>query len=271
MDRLLRGAQKQRRSARLRKNVRFQAPGHALWLRLRGPVISVQPWPLALVPPLIFSELLRLDQRIINRMASEGQSTEIELLERARRGDQDGLLLIYRRWHAVVFRFALNMSGNRTLAEDVAQDVFLSLIRDPVGFDPCKGRFSTYLYAIVRNRLIGELRRDKARESAAERAAATMSITSVDQGNPLEDISHRQRVQSLRDTILRLPPRYREVVVLCELEEMEYSEVAEALGCPVGTVRSRLHRARTILAERLKASQPADRAAEGARRRRCLA
>ena len=72
-----------------------------------------------------------------------------------------------------------------------------------------------------------------------------------------------ETVRRVRKAIDTLPENYREVVVLCELEEMSYDEAAAALECPVGTVRSRLHRARSILSEKLRDAKPAHRAAVG--------
>jgi RNA polymerase sigma-70 factor (ECF subfamily) len=89
----------------------------------------------------------------------------------------------------------------------------------------------------------------------------------VDASDPLADLACRERVEALRRAVISLPRRYREVVVLCDLEEVDYAEAAAALGCPIGTVRSRLHRARLLLAEKLReerhgsASVPAWKAA----------
>jgi len=74
----------------------------------------------------------------------------------------------------------------------------------------------------------------------------------VDASDPLADLAARERVDALRRAVSSLPRRYREVVVLCDLEEVDYAEAAAALGCPIGTVRSRLHRARMMLAGKLR-------------------
>ncbi len=79
--------------------------------------------------------------------------------------------------------------------------------------------------------------------------------------DPLGDLTRAESVEKLRQAVLALPPHYREVVVLCELHEMSYVEAAEALGCAVGTVRSRLHRARAMLAEKMRGRAAQDGAA----------
>ncbi|HKG23879.1 MAG TPA: sigma factor-like helix-turn-helix DNA-binding protein, partial [Blastocatellia bacterium] len=72
--------------------------------------------------------------------------------------------------------------------------------------------------------------------------------------DPLGDLTRSEAIESVRQAVLALPPHYREVVALCELQEMSYVDAANALGCAVGTVRSRLHRARALLTERLRAA-----------------
>jgi len=69
--------------------------------------------------------------------------------------------------------------------------------------------------------------------------------------NPLADLTRKETLEGLRRAVLALPRRYREVVILCDLEELDYADAAVALGCPIGTVRSRLHRARALLLEKL--------------------
>jgi RNA polymerase sigma-70 factor (ECF subfamily) len=71
----------------------------------------------------------------------------------------------------------------------------------------------------------------------------------------LSDLAHGERIETLRKAVLALPPAYREVVVLCDLHERDYAEAASVLGCAIGTVRSRLHRARALLAEKMRASE----------------
>ncbi len=76
--------------------------------------------------------------------------------------------------------------------------------------------------------------------------------SSPDPGDVLGDLARREAIDSVRRAVLSLPKHYREVVVLCDLEEMDYSEAAGALGCAIGTVRSRLHRGRSLLLEKLR-------------------
>ena len=77
----------------------------------------------------------------------------------------------------------------------------------------------------------------------------------ADGGDTLAELTRNERIESLRRAVLALPPAYREVVVLCDLHERDYAEAAAALGCAIGTVRSRLHRARALLMEKMRAGE----------------
>ena len=180
------------------------------------------------------------------------------LLQMAMAGDEEAFTRLYRRLRGVVYRFARRMSGSSSVAEDVTQEVFLILLRRAELFDPQRGSISTYLISIARNEILRRLDRDRAYVTLADDAAAPDKkdknpdenlIVRID---PLGNLVRNEEIESVRQAVLGLPLHYREVVVLCELEEMSYSEAAAALGCAVGTVRSRLHRARALLKQRLR-------------------
>jgi len=88
--------------------------------------------------------------------------------------------------------------------------------------------------------------------------------------DPLVELARREGLDALRRAVLALPRRYREVVVLCDLEEVDYADAAEALGCPIGTVRSRLHRARALLLDKLKQDRNAKPAVRSLNPARCF-
>ena len=176
--------------------------------------------------------------------------TDEELFIRIHSGDEQAFVSLYRRRQAGIFRFALHMSGSEAVAEDVTQDVFLAVIRD-CGYDPRRGTFSGYLYGIARKLVLRHLdrgRMDPLLESDLDQAELPELATIHD---PLAEMTHREGIEALRRAVMALPRRYREVVLLCDLEEVDYAEAAEVLGCPIGTVRSRLHRARGLLLEKL--------------------
>lgn len=184
------------------------------------------------------------------------QDTDEELLIRLRRGDEAAFLALYRRRQASLYRFALQMSGSAATAEDIIQEVFLTLLRAECGFNPERGTLSGYLFGIARKlalRQIDRGRMDVALESDAEDAAFPELAVDDD---ALADLTHREGIEALRRAVTALPRRYREVVALCDLEELDYADAAAALGCPIGTVRSRLHRARALLLEKLNKERP---------------
>jgi RNA polymerase sigma-70 factor (ECF subfamily) len=198
-------------------------------------------------------------------MARALQPSDEALFRRATAGDEAAFAELYDRRQGAVYRFALRMSGSAAVAEDVTQDVFVDLIRDAAGFDPERGSLAAYLFGMARHRVLRRLQRDRAFVPIAEDAddgdAADPASPAPD---PLEELLRSRTVEGVRRAILALPLHYREVVVLCNLEEMNYAEAAEALGLAVGTVRSRLHRARELLVARLRSvAGPAESEAAG--------
>src|ERR1041385_2394854 len=171
-------------------------------------------------------------------------ASDEELLHRIRNGDEAAFVSLYRRRQGAIYRFALHMCGSAAVAEDVTQEVFLALIREGCGYDPQRGNLGGYLFGIARKLVLRYLERSRS-------AIALETDLDGDAGpelavfnDPLLDLTRRENVDALWRAVMALPRRYREVVVLCDLEELDYSEAAVALGCPVGTERSRLHRAR---------------------------
>ena len=186
-----------------------------------------------------------------------------ELLGLARAGDEEAFVLLYRRHQGPVYRFALQTSGSDSIAQDVTQEVFLALMRERLTFDAARGSLSAYLFGIARNHVLRNLegRRLLAPMGEDEDVFSLDPLTAPD--DPLADLTRREGLQAMRHAILALPLRYREVVVFVDLEEMSYAQAAQALGCAVGTVRSRLHRAHALLIERLRSggkAQPTSRA-----------
>jgi RNA polymerase sigma-70 factor (ECF subfamily) len=174
-----------------------------------------------------------------------------ELFLQMREGDDQALVALYRRRQPVVFRYSLQMCGSAALAEDVTQEVFLALIREAHNYDPTRGSLSAFLLGMARNQLLRRLQRERFyAQLETEDDEQTLSLSSED--GPLEEFSRSEMIDLVRRAVLSLPERYREAVGLCDLEEMSYVETAEVLNCAVGTVRSRLHRGRALLLEKLK-------------------
>ena len=184
-------------------------------------------------------------------IANGGEPPDVELVRRAQHGEREAFALLYRRHQAVIYRFACAMTGSAALAEDVVQDTFLALMRDLHRYDPERAPLRAYLFGVARNVARYRLRsvwRLMPLEHAGETAGPD---------DPAAALSARENTRHLRRCLLALPGRYREVIVLCDLQELEYADAATVLGVPVGTVRSRLNRGRQMLLDRLRHQQGA--------------
>ena len=168
-----------------------------------------------------------------------------------RSGKEEAFVALYGRRRGAIYRFSLHMTGSATLAEDITQEVFLTLIRDRCGYDPQRGTLAGYLFGIARKLVLRHLSRNRALGDAETNDRKTLANFGAG-ADPMVDLMRQEGIEELRRAVLALPKRYREVVVLCDLEEVDYLEAARLLNCPIGTVRSRLHRARALLLEKLR-------------------
>ena len=174
------------------------------------------------------------------------EKSDKELLENARSGSRPAWAELYERHQRGIYRFALHMSGSPATADEVVQETFLDLLRGGLRFDAAKGSLGAFLLGVARHKSLRLGRNRWERDAAA--APLEELASALDLAGELE-IGRRN--QTLHRAVLELPERYREAVVLCELTELSYEEAAAVIGCPVGTVRSRLHRARHMLLGRL--------------------
>jgi RNA polymerase sigma-70 factor (ECF subfamily) len=192
--------------------------------------------------------------------------SEPELLRRAISGDEDAFAALYERLKSNVYRFALHMTGSSSLAEDITQDAFITLIEEGEKFDESKGQVVSFLLGIARNFV---------RRAHRSQARITPLVTENEQGEEVElvldsghdtiaDVLRGETVGLIRQAVQTLPPHYREVVVLCDLCEMSYAEASAQLDCNLGTIRSRLNRAHNLLAKKLETRiQPSGKQAGG--------
>jgi RNA polymerase sigma-70 factor, ECF subfamily len=190
-------------------------------------------------------------------MADPNQTSDHDLLRRMQKGEEDAFLQLYRRRQAAIYRFALHMSGSRQVAEDVTQDVFLALMREPGKFEPQRGSLAAYLYGIARNCVLQHLEQRNLHVPLASEEGVDGRVppeARVSAPDSLGDLTRQEDIERLQQAVLALPAHYREVVVLCDLDELDYAQAAASLGCAVGTVRSRLHRARSLLLKKLRTS-----------------
>jgi RNA polymerase sigma-70 factor, ECF subfamily len=187
-------------------------------------------------------------------MSKADQERDDLLLRRAGKGDEDSFLVLYRQHQAALYRFALRMTRNAWAAEEIVQDVFMTLMRDPQKYDATRGTLGGFLYGIARNRVMKHLERlprEIPLEEKKEDGTGT-GIVLQDASTPATQAEKRERSEQVWSAVLELPAEFREAVILCELEERSYEEAAQLAGCPIGTIRSRLHRGRALLMARLE-------------------
>jgi len=184
------------------------------------------------------------------------EPTDEQLLTLALNGNEEAFTVLYRRRQGPVYRFALHMSASPQIAEEVTQEVFLFLLQRGRDFDPKRGVLAAYLFGVARNYVRRAMEKSYT-ESAMTTPAEDEDPSLVTEIDPLEDIARNQTSKAVWKAVLSLPEHYREVVVLCDLQELSYADAAAALGCALGTIRSRLHRAHEMLVRKLQHSAPA--------------
>jgi RNA polymerase sigma-70 factor (ECF subfamily) len=170
----------------------------------------------------------RVDERLLAEIAAGVEQAFVEL---------------YRRRHNDVYRFAFAMAKSRSFAQDVTQEVFLNVLENASRFDGAKGSVRAWLFGCARYVTLDRLRLER---RWTDDMPAELATPDGD-----ERLLTDQRIERLHAAIARLPIEYRETLVLFELQELSYAETAAVLDCPVGTVRSRLHRGRALLSAML--------------------
>ncbi|MGH9562127.1 MAG: RNA polymerase sigma factor, partial [Terracidiphilus sp.] len=175
-------------------------------------------------------------------MIRPNEPSDGELVRRVSAGDEGAFRVIYGRCQGPIFRFALHMSGNPAMAEDVTQEVFMFLLQEGVRFDPSRGTLQAYLFGIGRNLVLRRVEREQPFVPYVDEQAHNGNGSDHDRHRPAlvvppADLVRAEVIERVRLATLSLPANYREVVVLCDLQEMSYEEAATLLDCAVGTVR----------------------------------
>ncbi len=184
---------------------------------------------------------------------------------RAQRGDQEAFRTLVETCQDKVFRLVIRvLNCDRSTAEDLSQEVFLRVYRGLGRFDG-RAQFNTWLHTIAMNVCISEYRKRRAQK----RDRRTLSLDSPVGGDdgpsidppaaargPGEHAHHREFLEEVREAVGKLPDEFRDAVLLRDMQDMSYEEISEVLGVPPGTVRSRIHRGRLILQEKLKGFVP---------------
>lgn len=180
---------------------------------------------------------------------------ETELVDRAKKGDQTAQALIVKKYERMVYNLGLRFLSNQEEAECVLQDTFLKILQS---LDKFKGesQLSTWIYRIATNQALMRLRNKKRKYVSIEEEDGTESkdysnIMKSFQKNPLEDLLNTELREKMRSSIDLLPPKYKSVFVLKDIEGLSLKEISEILNLSLPAVKSNLHRARLFLRENL--------------------
>lgn len=175
------------------------------------------------------------------------RSEDLNLVDRIVRGEEGAFGELLERYGSRIFNLARRMSGNPTIAEDLTQEVFLLLLRKIRQYDG-RAALSTWIYRVAVNRIISEFRRQPPASEAAEGDMAALRIASA--------APALQRRLDLEAAIGRLPPGYRAVLLMHDVEGLRHQEIAEILDISVGTSKSQLHHARMQMRDLLQGEAP---------------
>jgi RNA polymerase sigma-70 factor (ECF subfamily) len=177
---------------------------------------------------------------------------ELQLLARMKQGDEDAFAELYRRHRDAVYRLAMLYSGSTAHAADVTQETFVHFMTQPHQYDPLRGTLAAWLCGIARNMARRAVSgREDATDPEVMADDSSPHPSFIDHDTPLERILRGEMAEQVRRAVAGLKPHYRDILILCELSELSYAEAAQVAGIDIGTVRSRLSRARAQLAQRL--------------------
>ena len=174
---------------------------------------------------------------------------DAELLEQARRGDETAFSQLFGRHQNAIYRYAVHMCGSEA-GDDIVQETFLAVLRQRGRTDAPRTSVAGYLFGIARHLVLQRLG-SKHEPLFTDTGDEDVSQVASDALTALDDLTRAETIATVRAAVQSLPPVYREVVVLCELQDLDYAAAASVVQCPIGTIRSRLSRARALLAAKL--------------------
>lgn len=173
-------------------------------------------------------------------------------VRQCKHGDQEAFEKLMEKYAPVVYRAAARLAGTQE-AEDITQEVFIQVFKSINRFEE-RASFSTWLYKVVHNVCSNYTRKMTYRQRHETQALEENRVGVVQQMDPEKRFFERQYREQLMTAINNLPEIHRTVIILRDFEGLSYEEIAEVAGCPVGTVRSRLHNAMKELTDKLKES-----------------
>lgn len=182
---------------------------------------------------------------------------DTELLRLMRSGTAAAFQALYQRHQGPLYRFALLRSGSGDTAADIVQEVFMGLLTDSFKFDPLRGQLQHFLFGVARNLLLKhELPRWRLAPLPEREEDEEAWEAPSETAEPLARMLDNETAEQVRHALTLLPPHYRDPVILRDLHDLSYLEIADICQVDIGTVRSRLSRGRAALAKRLAAHRP---------------
>jgi len=174
-----------------------------------------------------------------------------ELVERVRQGDTKSFEELIDRYRSQVFNFILRILGSREEAEDIFQDTFMKVYESLPRYQK-RSRFSSYLFTIAHNLSMNRVNYLRRSSAKLDYLAQSGQETSTTERTPEAELSQTEVGSIVHSALGKLPPKYRAALVLSEFEGLSYKEISEVLNCSVGTVKSRIFRARDLLRGQLR-------------------
>ena len=180
------------------------------------------------------------------------EDQDLELIDRARAGDEKAFALLVTKYRKRIFNFALRYCNDRQEAEDLTQEVFIKAYRSIAGFRG-DSKFSTWLFQITKNQAINRVRllsrrlRFHLQSYADDDEGSPIERVACDRPDPSQLVLGREEQKRVQRAIQKLAPTFRVALILRDIEDLGYDEIGSILELPEGTVKSRIHRARSEL------------------------
>ena len=180
-----------------------------------------------------------MNETPINQGVSELQPMDdSQLMEEVRDGRVEKLAVLFEKHHIALYNFFLRLTGNKGTSEDLVQDVFCRILKYRSTYKG-ESKFTTWMYQIARNAHIDFLRKRKEELPLEDQWQETQSP----EASPTEMLERNRDIAMMRQALSKLPLKKREVLILSRFQNLKYREIADLLGCHIGSVKANVHRA----------------------------
>ncbi|HET7100062.1 MAG TPA: RNA polymerase sigma factor [Terriglobia bacterium] len=178
--------------------------------------------------------------------------SDLELIKRCLRGEDTAWEALLQAHTPKIYSLSYRFTGRSDDAEDLTQEVFIKVFQTLKSYDPLRSKFATWVNRIARNHLVDHYRRTRSARVTSTLDESLPIADGSSRGHPASQVESRERTERLQAGLSKLSPDLREAVILRDLQDMDYAEIAQVLEVPEGTVKSRINRGRLELARVLK-------------------